>query len=229
MFDSTSGQHNVTVEVATRPEMRVLVAVPVEVERAGLSLMVADAGHQVVAEAADGQTALALAQERDPDIAIIDANIPDVPVLGLAHFFAQKCPGTQVTLYTESCSREWMLVALREGVRAFVLKREAGKHLAPALRALSDCRPYWEHAVDDALLDELLGCGPPPPTMGLTSREWQVLQMAAEERTTKEMARVLGIAPKTVTCFRTRLRRKMGFRSKADLARYVAQGGRLQG
>ena len=208
--------------------MRVLVAVPAEVERAGLCLLVQDAGHKVVAEAADGHTALALAQERDPDIAFIDTAIPDVPALGLTHFLAQKCPGLQVLLYTEACSRELMHLALREGVRAFVLKREIGRHLAPALRALSDRRPYWENAVDDELLDQLLGCSPPPPTMGLTSREWQVLQMAAEERTTKEMAGVLGIAPDAVASFRTRLRRKMGFRSRADLARYVAQRGEVQ-
>ena len=209
--------------------MRVLVIVPAEVERAGLCLLVKDAGHQVVAEAADGHTSLALAQEREPDIAIVDAAISDVPALGLAHFLSQKCPGVQVLMYTAACGREWMQVALREGVRAFVLKRHVGKHLAPALRALSDHRPYWEEAVDDALLDELLDCGPRPPTMGLTSREWQILQMAAEERTTKEMARTLGVAPRTVEYFRAQLRRKMGFRSKADLARYVVQGGRLHG
>lgn len=217
------------VDLSSRPVMRVLVTLPAEVERAGLCLLVKDAGHHVVAEAADGQKALALAQEHEPDIAIIDAAIPDVPALGLAHFFGQKCPGVQLLLFTERCNREWMHVAIREGVRAFVLKRHVGKHLAPAIRALSDQRPYWEEAVDDAILDELLECGPRPPTMGLTSREWQVLQMAAEERTTKEMAQTMGIAPKTVDHFRAQLRRKMGFRSKADLARYVVHGGRLHG
>ena len=208
--------------------MRVLVTVPAEVERAGLCLLVEDAGHRVVAEAADGHSSLALAQEREPDIAIVDTTIPDVPALGLVHFLSQKYPGLQVLLYTERCSRDWMQVALGEGVRAFVLKRRVGKHLAPALRALADHRPYWEEAVDDALLDDLLERGP-PPTMELTSREWQILQMSAEERTTKEMARTMGIAPKTVDQLRARLRRKMGFRSKADLARYVIQSGRLNG
>jgi DNA-binding NarL/FixJ family response regulator len=212
-----------------RPDLRVLVAVPAEVERAGLCLMVKDAGHHVVAEAANGHSALALAQEFEPDVAILDATIPDVPALGVVHFLSQKCPGLQVLLFTEKCTMEWIHVALREGVRAFVLKRRVGKHLAPALRALSDRRPYWEEAVNDDVLDELLECGPRPPTMGLTSREWQVLQMAAEERSTKEMARTIGIAPRTIEFYRRMLRRKMGFRSKADLARYVAQGGRLSG
>ena len=207
--------------------MRVLVTVPAEVERAGLCLLVNEAGHRVVAEAGDGHTALALAQECEPDVAIIDGAIPDLPALGLVHFLSQKCPGVQVLLFTEKCAEEWMHVALREGVRAFVLKRHVGKHLAPALRALSDNRPYWEDAVDDAVLDGLLNCGPRPPAIGLTSREWQVLQMAADEWTTKEMARRLGISAHTVNHIRSQVRRKLGFRSRADLARYVAQGGRV--
>lgn len=217
------------MDIPAQPELRVLVTVPGEVERAGLCLLVKDAGHRVIAEAANGQAALALAQEREPDVAIIDAKIPDVPTLGLVHFLSRKCPGLQVLLFTERCSMDWVEVALREGVRAFVLKRNVGKHLASALRALSDRRPYWQEAVSDELLDALLESGPQPPAETLTSREWQVLQLVAEERPTKEIARALGIAPRTVDHFRRTLRRKMGFRSKADLTRYVLKGGRLSG
>ena len=135
----------------------------------------------------------------------------------------------QVLLFTESCSREWLEVALREGVRAFVLKRKVETHLGAALRALSDNCPYWEQAVEDDELDSLLECGPRPPKTGLTSREWQILQLAAEERTAKEIAEVIGISPRTVDHFRRTMRRKMGFRTKADLARYVLQGGKLSG
>src|SRR4051812_12449143 len=218
---STSTQ--LEVNDLARLAMRVLVAVPAEVERAGLILMVQDAGHHVVGEAADAQSALALAEERAPDVAIVDSTIPDVPALGLVHFLMQRCPGLQVLLYTDRCHRDWMEAALREGVRAFVLKRQVGNNLSRALCALSDHRPYWEDAVDDDVLDDLLGRGPRPPPNRLTSREWQVLQMAAEERTAKEMARAIGVSPRTVETFRTSLRRKLCFRSKADLHRYVAQ------
>ena len=200
--------------------LRVLVAVPCEIERAGLCLFVADAGFEVVAEASDGHGAVELAEECDPDVAVVDSSMPDLPALGLVHFLTRKCPGLQVLLYTDRCSRDWMDVALREGVRAFVLKTRVHKHLAPALRALADHRPYCEEAVDDVLLDDLLESGPHPATMELTSREWQVLQMAVEERSTKEMAQALGVSPKTIESFRTQVRRKLGFRTRADLIRY---------
>jgi DNA-binding NarL/FixJ family response regulator len=206
------------------PKARVLIAVPFEVERAGLRLFIeADPQFQVVAEASQGQTALALARAIEPDIALIDGSISDVPALGLVHFLSHSCPGTQVLLYSDRCSRDWIEAALREGVRAFVMKAQVRKHLGPALRALADNRPYWEDAIDDALLDELLERTPNPAEGILTSREWQVLQMSAEGRTAKEMAKSLGLSHRTVECHRATLRRKLGFRRKAELIRYVAQ------
>jgi DNA-binding NarL/FixJ family response regulator len=204
--------------------VRVLIAAPFEVERAGLRLFVESESHfQVVAEAAGGTTALALARETEPDIALLDGSISDVPALGLVHFLTRSCPGTQVLLYSDGSSRDWIEAAVREGVRGFVMKSQVGKHLGPALRALADNRPYWEDAVDDALLDDLLERTPQPAHGLLTSREWQILQMSADGRTAKDMAKTLGLSHRTVECHRATLRRKLGFRRKADLIRYAAQ------
>jgi DNA-binding NarL/FixJ family response regulator len=201
----------------------VLLAVPSEVERAGLRLMIeAESGCKVVAEAADGQSALALAEEHEPEIAVIDGSLADVSALGLVHFLSARCPGTQTLLYTEACDKGWTCVAIREGVRGFVLKSQAGTHLVPAIRALSDRCPYWIGAVDDDALDELLESGERPPRDALSAPEWQVLRMAAEEKTSKEMALTLGLPSETVERYRAQLRRRLGFRNRDDLIRYVA-------
>jgi DNA-binding NarL/FixJ family response regulator len=212
------------MQVPEHPQVRVLIAVPFGVERAGLRLFVeTDPRFQVVAEASGGQTAIALARAIEPDIALVDGSISDVPSLGLVHFLTRSCPGTQVLLYSDRCTREWIEAALREGVRAFVMKSQVAKHIGPALRALADNRPYWEDAVDDALLEELLEHTPDPAQGVLTSREWQILQMSADGRTAKEMAKSLGLSHRTVECHRSTLRRKLGFRRKAELVRYAVQ------
>lgn len=211
-------------DAAASPEKRrVLLAVQSEVERAGLRLMIeAEAGCCiVVAEAADGQAALALAEELEPDIAVIDTSLADVPALGLVHFLSLRSPATQALLYTESCDKEWTSAAVREGARAFVLKSKCGRHLAPALQALSDRRPYWIEAVEEEALDALLDRSGRPPPDELSSREWRVLQMAAQEKSSKEIGTALGLSPKTVESDRARLRRRLGFRDRADLVRYV--------
>lgn len=200
-----------------------MLVVPSEVERAGLRLMIeADAGCDVIAEAADGEAALRLAGEFEPDIAVIDCSLADVPALGFVHFLGVRSPGTQALLYAEACPREWTCAAVGEGVRAFVLKSQAGRHLVPAVQALSDRRPYWIGAVDEETLDALLELDTRPEPDALSDREWQLLEMAAEDRTSNEMAWTLGLSPQAVQSTRAQLRRRLGFRNRADLIRYVA-------
>jgi two-component system, NarL family, nitrate/nitrite response regulator NarL len=207
-------------------KQRVLLVVPSEVERAGLRLMIeAEGADDVIAEAANGQAALALAEKLEPEVAIIDAALADVPALGLVHFLSARCPGTQALFYTATCTKDWACAALREGVRAFVLKSKAGTHLGPALRALSDRRPYWIDAVDDETFDQLLQQGVRPTPSSLTSRELQVLEMAAQDKSSKEIARTLGLSFRTVEQHRTQLRRRLGIRNQADLVRYVLSEG----
>ena len=204
----------------------VLLVVPSEVERAGLHLMIeAEGTHDVIAEAAHGQAALALAEKLEPDIAVIDSALAAVPALGLVHFLSARCPGTQALFYTATCGKDWACAALREGVRAFVLKSKAGRHLGPALRALSDRRPYWIDAVDDETLDQFLERGARPAPSNLTSRELQVLEMAAHNKSSKEMAHTLGLSCRTVETHRRQLRRRLGIRNHADLLRYVLSKG----
>jgi DNA-binding NarL/FixJ family response regulator len=185
----------------------------------------AEGADDVVAEAANGQTALALAEKLDPEVAIIDSALSDVPALGLAHFLSARCPGTQSLFYTGTCGKDWACAALREGVRAFVLKSKAGRHLGPALRALADRRPYWIDAVDDETLDQFLQLGARPAPSSLTSRELQVLEMAVQNKTSKEIARTLGLSYRTVEYHRKQLRRRLGIRNQADLVRYVLSEG----
>ena len=203
--------------------MTVMLVVPTSIERAGLRAFLEEAGGtRVVAEASEGSEALRLAQDTEPDVAIIDSWLPDTTALGLVHFMRLKLLRTQALIYMDSCQRDFIVNAVREGVRAFVLKSKANKHLRRALEALAAGRPYWEGAVDGTILDELLESGPRPSPSKLSSREWQVLQLVAQGRSDKQVAYALGLSTKTVVSHRSKLRRKLGFRSKADLFRYAA-------
>jgi DNA-binding NarL/FixJ family response regulator len=203
--------------------LTVMLVIPAEVERARLqSIIESDENLRIVAQASDGTSALSLAQESNPEVAIIESPLPDTDALGLVHLLGLKGLTPQVLLYTDQNGRDFVISAVREGVRAFVLKSQAQHHLLPALKALADNRPYWEDAVDDNVLDELLQRGPPPPPSTLSRREWQVLRLAAEGHSSKEMASALGASIETIETDRTRLRRKLGFRSRAELIRYAA-------
>lgn len=204
--------------------LQVIVVSHSSIERAGLcSLIDSHPGYRVAAEADSGREALRLLQTAEADVAIIDYFLPDMTALSLSHFVTRKHPGIQILLYTEQADLDWVIQALREGARAFVSKDKIGAHLLPALAALADHRPYWNEAVGDEVLTELLEVKPPATKVALSSRELQVLQLTAEGHTRKEMADALGISHKTVESFLTTLKRKLGLRNIADLVRYAAK------
>jgi DNA-binding NarL/FixJ family response regulator len=160
-----------------------------------------------------------LLAEFDPDILIIDTELPESSAV--IHRLGQLCPNVQTLLCSDRYSRDEVIGALRQGVRAFVLNSQAPKHLIPALGALADHRPYWEDAIEPEVLDELLHSGALPPPAELTAREWQIIQMVAEGISLQQLAAALGTDRKSAEIWRTALRRKLGFRSRTDLVRYA--------
>jgi DNA-binding NarL/FixJ family response regulator len=202
-----------------------MLAVPCQIERMGLRDFVERCPrYEVVAEVADGQTALRMARDAAPHIAVIEHGLSDITGLGLSHMLFHYHPRIEVLLHTNRTSEDDVIEALRAGVRGFVLKSAAEQHLIPALDALAEHRPYWDGAIEEEVFQRLVG-GPPRTSNGLTTRERQVIQLVAEGHSTKAIADILNVTTKTVDTFRTALRRKLRLRTMADLVRYAVSHG----
>ena len=200
---------------------RVLIVNSCEIERRGLRLLVEQsARYEVVGEAVNGQAALVLAIESAPQIAVIEHTLPDMTGLGLSHLLSHFHPRIEVLLHASHLSEDSIIEALREGVRGFILRSSAERHLTAALDALSEHRPYWEGAIEEEVFARLVG-GPPRTSNGLSARERQVIQLVAEGHTTKAMAQMLNVSAKTMETYRIALRRKLRVRTVADLVRYA--------
>jgi DNA-binding NarL/FixJ family response regulator len=208
---------------------RVMLVVANSVEHLGLSEIIEGCPrYRVVAEAVLAQTALSMAAETKPDIAIVEYGLFDATGLELAHRLAHDHPNIQILLYAHLISDEWIADALREGVRGFVLKSGIDRHLIPALDALSDHRPYWNEAVNEELFERLIG-GPPLSPDALTQRERQVVHLVAQGLSNKEIAHRLNLSHKTIESFRTALRRKFRLRNTAEIVRYALRHEIIQG
>jgi DNA-binding NarL/FixJ family response regulator len=184
--------------------------------------------YQIVGEASNGRQALDLAKEKQPDIAIIDYSLPELNGLDLAHGMKRVAPRTEILLFTMHDREELIMEVLRAGVRGFVLKSDAEKHLLAALDALSLRRPYFSGAVSETLLDRFLGAKPEPSGSSLTHREREVVQLIAEGRINKEIAHKLDISVKTVETHRASAMHKLKLRTTADLVRYAVRNGIVQ-
>ena len=184
--------------------------------------------YEVVGEASNGRQALDLARDTQPDIAIIDYSLPELNGLDLAHGMKKVAPRTEILLFTMHDREELIMDVLRAGVRGFVLKSDAEKHLLAALDALSLRRPYFSGAISETLLDRFLVSKPEATAGSLTHREREVVQLIAEGRINKEIAHRLDISVKTVETHRASAMHKLKLRTTADLVRYAVRNGIVQ-
>ena len=211
------------------PMKRIMIVDDHDTVRRGIRQLVETKPYyQVVAEASDGRIALELAHESIPDIAILDYSLPGLNGLDLAHALRREIPRIEILLYTMHDREEIIMDVLRAGVRAFVLKSDAERHLLAALDALAIHRPYFSGAISETLLDKFLGSKPQEVASSLTHREREVVQQVAEGRINKEIAGVLEISVKTVETHRASAMHKLRLRTTADLVRFAIRNNIIQ-
>ena len=213
----------------TSPIRRIIIVDDHDAIRRGVrQLLETKPYYQIVGEAPDGRSGLELAREVRPDIAIVDYSIPELNGLDLSHALKREFPRIEILLYTMHDREEIIMAVLRAGVRGFILKSDAERHLIAALDALSIHRPYFSGAISDALLHQFLDSKPQALASSLTHREREIVQQVAEGRINKEIAQRLNISVKTVETHRASAMRKLKLRTTADLVRYAVRNQLIQ-
>jgi DNA-binding NarL/FixJ family response regulator len=179
---------------------------------------------EVVGEATDGESAVALTLERRPQIIILDLGMPGIGGMAAAHRIAQRAPAVRVLIVSQYDDEEYVLEAFNEaGAAGYMLKRDAADELLAAVRAVSAGKRYVSPSVAPIVLDQLNRRqeNPAPAEPRLTKREREVMRMVAEGASTKEIAARLKISPKTAQVHRDNLRQKLALRSTAAMVRYA--------
>jgi DNA-binding NarL/FixJ family response regulator len=201
---------------------RILIADDHEVVRSGLRAIVETRPNWIVtAEAPDGEQAIALALETRPDIIVADYSMPLVNGLEVSRRVKALRLRSEVLILTMHENEEILTEALLTGVRGFLLKSDARKHLIAAIEALLDGRPYFTSVVLEKLLTDYQLNKQNKSSGLLTSREQNVVQLIAEGHTNKAISSILKLSVKTVETHRASAMRKLGMSSTAELVRYA--------
>lgn len=206
--------------------LRILLADDHDIVRRGLKdLLEQQAGWQVCAEASNGREAVELALQHRPHVAVIDLSMPELNGLETTRRIRQSLPDTEVLIFTMHESEELIREVLGAGARGYLLKSDAVRQLIPAVESLSQKNPYFAGRVSAVVLDGFLKGGQVtlegPTTERLTSREREVVQLLAEGKSNKQIARLLDLSVKTVETHRTAAMRKLELNSLPDLVRYA--------
>ena len=206
---------------------RIIIADDHEFVRRGLVATLAEVrGWAVVAEASDGRKAVDLVKELHPDVAILDLSMPQLNGLDATRQILEIDVVTRVLILSAHESEQLTREVLKAGAQGYVLKSDAGRVLVTAVEALLDGRPFFTSKIGQLVLDGYLRGTPVEmdasmPT--LSSREREIVQLLAEGRSNKEVARVLQISVKTAETHRSNIMRKMEFGSLADLIRFAVR------
>ena len=208
--------------------LRILLADDHDIVRRGLKdLLEQHVGWQVCAEASNGREAVELALQHRPQVAVIDLSMPELNGLEATRRIRQALPDTEVLIFTMHESEELIREVLGAGARGYLLKSDAVRQLIPAVESLSQKNPYFAGRVSAVVLDGFLKRGQVtlegPTAERLTSREREVVQLLAEGKSNKQIARLLDLSVKTVETHRTAAMRKLELNSLPDLVRYAVR------
>jgi DNA-binding NarL/FixJ family response regulator len=195
--------------------------------RQGMRSLLEKHGFTVVGEAADGREATHLAQELEPDVAVLDLAMPLLNGLDAAREITRTSRRTKTILVTIHTADQYVLEALQAGVRGYVLKSQATAELVQAIQEVIRGGRYLSPGISEAVVQAYLAKTDLPGDP-LTPREREVLQLIAEGKTTKDMAGLLGVSVKTIESHRVRLMEKLDIRQTAGLVRYAIRRGMIQ-
>jgi DNA-binding NarL/FixJ family response regulator len=214
-------------------KVHILIADDHELLRRGLVATLTETPDwTVVGEASNGREAVALAEQLRPGIVVLDITMPELNGLEATRQILDAVPETRVLVLSVHESEQLVREILAAGAQGYLLKSDAGRELIAAIHALLENKPYFTSRVARMVLEGFLSAGMAEGAENepsrLSPREREIVQLLAEGKTTKEVAALLGISPKTAETHRTNIMRRMGFRSVVELVRYAIRNAMIE-
>jgi len=207
--------------------LRILLVDDHKLVRAGIrSLLGEIEGVEVVAEASDGAEALLLAERERPDVVLMDIAMKGMNGLDAAARLRERLPTAKVVILSMHTSEEYVLLALRAGAAAYLIKDSATSELELALQSVMRGETYLSPAISRQVVEgyvQRVGAGAAGDP--LTPRQREVLKRIAEGGSTKEIAFALNLSVKTVETHRAQIMERLGIRDVAGLVRYAMRTG----
>ena len=206
--------------------LRILIADDHPIFRRGLcDVIETAAGLQLVGQAGDGESALHLVEELHPDIVIFDVHMPRLTGLQAARKLIEKKSATGIILLTMHEDEDLLNEALQLGIHAYVLKENAVEELIQAVRTVADGKTFISATLTGMLLrrrerNEALR-SEKPGLDSLTPSERRILRLIADDKTSKEIADVLGCAVRTVETHRQNVSIKLGLSGSHSLLKFA--------
>lgn len=210
--------------------IRVVHADDHAVVRAGIRAMLEGLGGiEIVGQATNGREALALVEQHQPDVLLIDISMPEMNGLEATTRVVKEFPNVRVIIISMHDAEEYVWQALKAGATGYLLKDAAPSELDLAIKTVLNGQTYLTSSVSKEVVEtymQRLGTEANVADV-LTPRQREILQLIAEGKALKEIARLLHLSVKTVETHRTMLMSRLDIHDTAGLVRYAMRRGMI--
>jgi len=213
---------------------RVLIVDDHDLFRTGLRALVAESGFDA-AEAASGEAALRRVAELKPDVVVMDLNMPGISGIEATRLLLEILPGAAVLILTISDDDARVIEAVRAGARGYLLKDAPLEEILAGIRAAADGDAVIAPRMAGALLDHVRDARETPasvvapPTLELSRREREVLELIGEGCDNAQIARRLYLSQGTVKNYVSSLLQKLGAENRVQAAVFGIRLGLVDG
>ena len=185
-------------------------------------------GMEVVGQAANGRAAIKLAKELKPDIIIMDTVMPNLNGIEATRQILKELPDIKIIALSEHRDRRSICEMLKAGASGYVTKSCAFVELVSAIRSVASNQTYLSSEISGIVVEEYLHSIAEDNESAysvLTNREREILQLIAEGKATKVIAKELYVSIKTIEWHRSGIMKKLDLQSVAELVKYAIREG----
>lgn len=205
--------------------MKIMIADDHEIVREGLKQLInGQKDMEFAGEAQDGLETLAKVKKLRPDVLLLDITMPRLNGLEAVCLIKEFMPDLPVVIFSIHRKEAFVHRALAAGVRGYILKASPGAEVLDAIRAAHRGEYYLSSEINAEVINIYLSRKNSAPTGGydlLTEREQQVFRLMVEGGSTKQIAELLCVSPKTVEKHRANLMKKLGINDLVGLIKYA--------
>ncbi|MCD4825896.1 MAG: response regulator transcription factor [Phycisphaerae bacterium] len=208
---------------------RILVVDDHEIVRKGLcELLDKQPDLQVVGEAENGRAAVQLAGELQPDVIVMDISMPDMNGMAATKQILRDMPNIRILALSMHPGQTTVSGMFQAGASGYLLKTCALEELVNAVRVVAEGKIFISPEIGDVVLQDYIARvveNQNELSSILSNREYEVLQLVAEGKASKEIASILNVTDKTIESHRSNIMKKLDLHSIAELTKYAVREG----
>lgn len=177
---------------------------------------------EVVGAAPSARVALEIARDVQPDVVLMDINMPELNGLDAIELFKEQTPSTRLLMLSMHDSREYISTSVMYGASGYILKDVSTEEIIEAIDTVAAGGTFFSTGVSDVLLERNAKS---QKGKALSTREQAILLLIAAGKSNKDVAATLEISTRTVETHRKNIKKKLGISTTAGLTRYAIENG----